>query len=131
MTERSSIYGSDAVAGVFNTILKTNYTGLTTSVRYGGAYDSDQSDLQFTAKSGWDFNDGATNLSLTGSVATRKGLAHSDRPYSANHDKRDLLIGTSFEGDTSFRDLSTRSPWGQFTLRTSSARRVFAKTVEY
>lgn len=120
----SAIYGTDAVAGVFNTILKDNYEGLSVSLRHGAATENGLDEQQITFNAGKNFNDGRTNISLAGSVSRRDGLFSSEVPLSANSDQRDFLIGTSFEGDTSFDNRHTRTPWGQFTLKTGSADRV-------
>ncbi|MGH8193566.1 MAG: TonB-dependent receptor domain-containing protein [Woeseiaceae bacterium] len=48
----------------------------------------------------------------------------SEHPLSVNDDRRPLLAGTTFEGDTSFDNTSTRTPWGQFTLNTTSGTQV-------
>ena len=45
----SAIYGSDAVAGVVNIILKPDYSGLTTSARIGGSTDGGNFQQQLSA----------------------------------------------------------------------------------
>lgn len=120
----AAIYGSDAVAGVVNTILRNDYEGFRVSYRHGFSEGTDLAEDQISLFGGWDLNGGDTNISFFTTYSTRDGMFARERPYSANADQRDFLIGTSFEGDTSFRNLSTRTPWGQFTLRTTSATRV-------
>lgn len=48
----SALYGSDAVAGVANVILRRDFNGLTTSVRTGLATDGGDAELQATAVGG-------------------------------------------------------------------------------
>ncbi len=120
----SAIYGSDAVAGVFNTFLKNNFEGASASFRHSFSDDTGLDEQQLTLNLGQDFNDGRTNVSIAASISQRDGLLSSEVPLSANSDQRDFLIGTSFEGDTSFDNRHTRTAWGQFTLRTSSSTRV-------
>ncbi len=120
----SSIYGSDAVAGVFNTILKRNFEGLRVSFRASAAEESSLDEQQVTVNAGKTFNGGSTNISFAGSFSLRNGLDSSEVPLAANSDQRGFLIGTTFEGDTSFDNRHTRTAWGQFTLRTSSSTRV-------
>ncbi len=120
----SALYGSDAVAGVFNSVLKDNFEGLTTSFRATKAEHTGLNEQQLTVNYGKNFNDDRTNISFAGSYALRNGLNSDELALSANSDTRSLLIGTSFEGDTSFDNRHTRTAWGQFTLRTSSSTRV-------
>ncbi len=120
----ASLYGSDAVAGVFNAILKRNFEGLDISVRGSFAENSGLNEQQITLNAGKSFNDGRTNISIAGSFSIRDGLDSSEVELAANSDQRDFLIGTSFEGDTSFDNRHTRTAWGQFTLKTNSGTRV-------
>lgn len=48
----SAIYGSDAVGGVANVILKPDYDGVTLGVRYGGATDGGLATREYTATAG-------------------------------------------------------------------------------
>ncbi|HIA42564.1 MAG TPA: TonB-dependent receptor, partial [Gammaproteobacteria bacterium] len=60
----SAIYGADAVAGVINNVLQTDYEGLTVRSRVV-AYDHfSTEDTKTTVKWGSFFNDGATNVSV-------------------------------------------------------------------
>jgi iron complex outermembrane receptor protein len=60
----SAIYGADAVAGVINNILQTDFEGFDLTARVS-AYDHfDAEDTKITAKWGAFFNDGATNVSV-------------------------------------------------------------------
>lgn len=120
----SAIYGSDAVAGVFNTILDDDYDGLQIQGRHLYASGNGLDEQTITLRSGWDFNGGRTNLSIASEISRRDGLFADELAFADSEDNRDLLIGTSFEGDTSFDNRSTQTPWGQWTLRTTSSTRV-------
>jgi len=48
----SAIYGSDAVGGVANVILKRDYDGVTLGARYGGATDGGLATREYTATTG-------------------------------------------------------------------------------
>lgn len=112
----SAIYGTDAVAGVFNTILKDNYEGLSLQVRHGTALDTELDEQQFTFTAGKTFNGGKTNISLVGEYARRDGLFASEQDFSASEDLRPRVVGTPFEGSTSFDNRATQGPWGEFQL---------------
>ena len=120
----SAIYGTDAVAGVFNTILKDDYEGLEVSVRAGSDFDTGLADRTFGIQAGKNFNGGKTNLNVAAEFSVRDGLFANEQAFSASDDLTPFLEGGYFEGDASFNNNSTRSPWGQFTLRTTSATRV-------
>lgn len=127
----SAIYGADAVAGVVNTVLKEEFEGLELTARYGGYDGVDAGALTLSGYGGFKLNEGRTSVTLFGSYYDRDGITSLDRYYSANEDKRPLLEGTPFEGDSQFNNTSTSGPWGQFvasqpvsqngTLVTSSA----------
>jgi outer membrane receptor protein involved in Fe transport len=120
----SAIYGSDAVAGVVNMILKDNYEGLSASARTGFATNTDMREHSLTVTGGKDFEDGKTNISFFAEYSNRNGQMAKELDYTSAADLRPRLIGTSFEGDTSFDNRTTGSPWGQFTLNTTSSTRV-------
>lgn len=120
----SAIYGTDAVAGVFNTILDDDYTGLYVRGRSLFATGNDLNEQTLTLKAGEDFNGGRTNVSIALEYSSRNGLFASETDRAASEDLRPFLVGTSFEGDTSFDNRATASPWGQWTLNTTSATRV-------
>jgi outer membrane receptor protein involved in Fe transport len=54
----SAIYGSDAVGGVANVILKRDYEGVTVGARYGGATDGGLGTREYTATAGTTWGSG-------------------------------------------------------------------------
>ena len=112
----SAIYGTDAVAGVINNVLRDDFTGLETSIRYGSSIGSRLRDITYNVHGGFDFADGKGNLSFSVNRVDRKGMLTSDRDYARTSDLRHLVEGTDFEGDTNFRNTSTTTPWGAFDL---------------
>jgi iron complex outermembrane recepter protein len=71
----SAIYGSDAIAGVVNVVLKKNIDGFEANAQYGGASGIDQKD--FSASYGHVFERGA--ISLLGSYEDRSALLINER----------------------------------------------------
>mgnify|MGYP001551101040 CR=1 FL=1 len=120
----SAIYGSDAVAGVFNTILDDDFTGFEVRARHLEATGNGLNEQTLTVRIGEDFNGGRTNVSASLEFSRRDGLFAEEVDLSSSEDLRRFLIGTSFEGDTSFDNRATQTPWGQWTLDTTSATRV-------
>lgn len=110
----AALYGTDAVAGVINTILKDDFTGFTATLQYGGSEGTDLRELSGSFEFGVDFNEGRSNFSLFGSFLDREGIPASQRFYSASEDLRPLFVGTPYENDTQLRNLSTAAPWGEF-----------------
>jgi iron complex outermembrane recepter protein len=74
----SAIYGSDAVGGVGNVILKRDYHGVTLGTRYGGATDGGLTTREYTATAG-------TRWSNGGLIAAWK-KASSDPIYADQRD---------------------------------------------
>jgi iron complex outermembrane receptor protein len=73
----SAIYGSDAVAGVINIILKKNYNGSSTTVSYGGASAYNTASIAQTFGKTWD--SGSALLAAT--FENNSDLPNKDRSY--------------------------------------------------
>jgi len=79
----SAIYGSDAVGGVGNVILKRDFEGATIGARYGGATDGGLATREYTATAGTNWNSG-------GFIATYKD-ASVDPIYAADRNYTEYL----------------------------------------
>ena len=110
----SAVYGTDAVAGVINNILDDDYEGLQLTLQYGASEGTSLNEKSGTFKWGKNFNDGRTNFSLFGNVMLRNGMPATDLRNSSTEDLRPFFEGTSFEGDTQLRNLSTQTQFGEF-----------------
>lgn len=110
----AAIYGTDAVAGVINTITQDDFEGFDVSLRYGGSEGTDLRELTGTMKYGVNFNDDRSNFSVFANFLSRDGFNALQRPYTATEDLRTLFVGTPFEGDTQLRNLSTQTQWAEF-----------------
>ena len=60
----SAIYGADAVAGVVNNVIQRDYEGLQVSFKTTGHEHFSAQDNDFSLKYGFDFNNGASNISM-------------------------------------------------------------------
>jgi iron complex outermembrane receptor protein len=80
----SALYGSDAVAGVINLVLRRDFKGAETSVRYGAADGTDQYALSQTFGTTWERG----SLFMAFEHQRRNALASSDRPRQYNDDLR-------------------------------------------
>ena len=116
----AAIYGSDAVAGVINTVLKDNFKGLRLTSEVGFTENSGQVEAEFAFEAGHSFNGGKTNISLFGSYNHRDPLYARERRNSRSADLRPLVAGTPFANDSDFDNTSTDSIWGEFQRLTNS-----------
>ncbi len=113
----AAIYGTDAVAGVVNTILRDDYEGLEISSRYGSSFGTGLDEHTINAIAGFKVNNDRTRVTFSANRFERDGMLANERAYSENTDLRPFLIGkTGWEGDTDFRNNSTSTPWGQWTI---------------
>ncbi len=115
----SAIYGSDAVAGVVNVILKKNYDGLRFSARYGDRDRDDGSETGFSMLTGASSDRGSVTLGLE--YDTRDPIFDADRSFTAAS-ARDLdgdgfitgyaeTVGISFYGYTLINPTYTGAPF--------------------
>ena len=124
----AALYGTDAVAGVINTVLRSNFEGLTVETGVGSAQATGMEQYDFSVQAGRDFNDGRTNISVMADYSTRNELWAREREYARNSDNSALVIGTPFEGDTDFNNTSVDTPWGEFIRLTSTYGSTTAST---
>lgn len=83
----SALYGSDAVAGVVNVILRSDFEGQETTARYGFTTQRDSLDeFQFSHAAGTAWDTGSTFISYE--FYHRDHLLRKDRPYSESKDLR-------------------------------------------
>lgn len=89
----SAIYGSDAVGGVVNIILKSNYEG----AELGGRYAFTGNNGHYSERSGYvvaGASNNGVNLTVSGSWSKTDPLWQYQRPFIANN----LKAGTTFPG---------------------------------
>ncbi|QIK96805.1 TonB-dependent receptor [Sphingomonas sp. HDW15A] len=75
----SAVYGSDAMAGVVNFILKDNFEGLEVSSQYGISDHGDGSQFNIQALLGGNFADDRGNMTFFTSYFTREAVGQGDR----------------------------------------------------
>lgn len=114
----AAIYGTDAVAGVVNTVLQQNLHGVSLSTQYGYAQGTSmrESSTNFTA--GHNFEHG--NISLIASYTHRDPLYSADEPYTATNDLRSLFADTRFAGTASLDGRSTTSDYASLATPASA-----------
>ncbi len=113
----SAIYGADAVAGVVNTVLKTDFEGLTAELNFGSEEGVHSTERSASLEYGVNFNDDRTNVSVFASYLGRDPVYASERSFSANADLRSQLPDAwrnNVNASAGFNNTSTTSAWGGF-----------------
>lgn len=105
----AAIYGTDAVAGVVNTVLTKNFKGVSLESQYGYAPGTHLKESSTSGTIGHNFEHG--NITLFGSYTHRDALLASDEPYTASSDKRALFANTSYAGIASLDGRSATTDW--------------------
>ena len=77
----SAVYGSDAVAGVVNFILKRNYEGIKVRGQVGESVYGDRNNKFVSATAGHNFFDGRLNVTGSFEYSNTDAVFYSDRPY--------------------------------------------------
>ena len=108
-----AIYGSDAVAGVVNNVLDTNYVGFQLRGRFQNYQHFDRDDHKFSMKYGEDFNGGNTNVSMFFSFYQRDRVGAAEDEIMGRCDYGDLVPA---QFDSAFYRCSSNSAWGQFDM---------------
>ncbi len=80
----SAIHGSDAIAGVINFILREDFEGAETRLRYGSDAHADTSDIQLGQTFGTSWNSG--NVLVSYEYFDNDRLAAADRAFTASND---------------------------------------------
>lgn len=124
MEGAGAIYGSDAVAGVVNTVMKSNFNGVTLSTQYGKAEGTSRHELTSNLFAGKNFAEGRGNLSMALSVLGRSAQKPSDMSFTSNQDKRALFVGTPWEVNATADGRGNQSSWmnGQVAGISSAVR---------
>jgi len=113
----SAIYGADAVAGVFNTVIKRDFEGLNIGARYTDYENFSRANSTVYAEFGQDFNEGRTKLNVFASWFDRDRVSSQDDPRWADSDYRRYIASDSlWAGDSRFLNDSANSLWGQFDV---------------
>ena len=79
----SAIYGADAVAGVINNVIDTDYEGFNFSTKLSGYDHFDAQDMDFSAQFGTKFNDGKSHVTVLVDYYDRESIkATEDERWS-------------------------------------------------
>lgn len=109
----SAIYGTDASAGVVNTVLDTDHVGNEVRLRYGSEGNGDFTESLFSYTGGFGFNKGKSNLGVFVSYFERDPILATSRDYAVNGDKRPL-VDEKWRDDVSIINVSSGGVYARF-----------------
>jgi iron complex outermembrane receptor protein len=113
----AAIYGSDAVAGVVNTVTKNNINGGSLDLRIGGAEGTHRREYQATGTVGSDFAGGRGNVSLYLDYTHRTAQLAEDEPYTATDNLMSYFANDpAFAGNLTADGRATQSPWANLAI---------------
>ncbi|MCB5226136.1 TonB-dependent receptor [Alishewanella sp. 16-MA] len=111
----AAIYGTDAVAGVINYVLKDDVENSTINFSYGKSEGTSLDQITVNGSTGMRFNDDKSYLALSAAYYSRGAMGADERVYSANQDRRNAPgIPEEFIGRTALDNRLIASPWGTF-----------------
>jgi outer membrane receptor protein involved in Fe transport len=117
----AALYGSDAVAGVVNTVLKDDYNGLRAQVQYGGAEGTSLREFQANVLAGKNFDRG--NITVAVEYTDREALNAEDQDFTASADLRPLFAGyPAFASSTTPDGRATRGAWPALQVPVTGGR---------
>src|SRR5690606_3141600 len=111
----AAIYGADAVAGVVNTILKSDYEGLAGSTQYGGAEGTSMREFELNLHGGQRFERGHASVFLN--YTDRTALDAADQDFTFSDDLRPFFSRyAGYEDSTAPDGRSSHSAWPQLSI---------------
>lgn len=110
----AAIYGTDAVAGVVNNVLRDDVDGGTISIQRGVGEGTNQRDFGINGVVGKNSEDLRSNVTLAFNYYNTTGLNSLDQDWTRYADRRPDFEGTAFEGLIGADNRTTNSPWGNF-----------------
>jgi len=78
----AAVYGSDAIAGVVNYVLRDDFEGIELDAQYGQSSRNDYEEPDFRLTAGMNFDDNRGNVAVNVEYAKSPQLFFSDRPLS-------------------------------------------------
>ena len=102
----SAIYGADAVAGVVNNVIDSDYEGFSFTTKASGYDHFEAMDLTFTSKFGTKFNEGDSHLTVLVDYYDRDSIKATEDERWSIGDHRELLPDDSpWKTNTNFRNM--------------------------
>lgn len=107
----SALYGSDAIGGVINVVLKKNYAGAELATSYRGTFEGGARERGATLSGGFTSSDARLRGTVSVELYDRAALRADQRPFSAGQDHREVVVGVDADG-TPIPGHDLRLNWG-------------------
>ena len=118
----SSIYGTDAVAGVVNYVMRRRFTGTELSLRYGETRYGDGEEYRATLTHGLGFAQNQGHFMVTADFYHRAPMYVRDRSFAAEADNSSRAPAPwNGATNTTFNLRSATSEYGNYTIGTLGA----------
>jgi outer membrane receptor protein involved in Fe transport len=104
----AATYGSDAIAGTVNVILKDDFEGFEVRGQYGEPFDINASSYQLATLVGTNFADGRGNVVFSAEYTKDEGILTCQRDYLCENDPNLVNVGAralDLNGDGQFDNL--------------------------
>ncbi|MBK8858135.1 MAG: TonB-dependent receptor [Opitutaceae bacterium] len=112
----SSVYGSDAVAGVINYLTRRDFLGSELALRYGETSYGDGEEFRATLTHGLDFADGRGHVMIVADFYKRGAMYARDRDFAAEADMSYRAPAPwNVSTDTTFNARSATTAYGNFS----------------
>ena len=113
----AAIYGADAVAGVVNTVLQTEFDGVGIGTQYGVAEGTGMEEYEANIFAGKTFDTG--NISLFVNYTDRSALDADEQEFTRSDDLRPLFADNpDFANVAALDGRSSNTPWARLSLGT-------------
>ncbi len=128
----SSVFGTDAVAGVVNYVTQRNFRGTELSLRYGQTRYNDGEEYRATLTHGFDFAKGRGRAMLTVDFYSRAAMYARDRAFAADNDHSSMAPAPwNVPTVTTFNARSATTAFGNFLLGTVTATNAFGSVTGF
>ena len=122
----SSVYGSDAVAGVINYLTRRDFLGSELALRYGETSYGDGEEFRATLTHGLDFADGRGHVMIVADFYKRGAMYARDRDFAAEADMSYRAPAPwNVSTDTTFNARSATTAFGNFSTGTVNSSGTF------
>jgi iron complex outermembrane receptor protein len=128
----SSVYGTDAVAGVVNYVTQRNFRGTELSLRYGITDYNDGEEYRATLTHGLAFAKGKGRAVITADFYHRDAMYSRERDFSGEADHSNLAPAPwNVSTSTTFNARSATTEYGNFLLGTITATNEFGQVTGF
>jgi iron complex outermembrane receptor protein len=128
----SSIYGTDAIAGVVNYVTSRDFRGSELQLRYGVTNYGDGQEYRATFTHGFEFANGKGHGQVTAGHYERQAVFARDRPFSAEADNSYRAPAPwNVATDTTFNLRSATTEYGNYLLGTITATDSFGNVTGF